>query len=48
MQFGRMQHWMISVSNNDVDITIEKLLYYTTPCFEALTKHQIKIYRQNK
>ena len=26
-----------SASNNDVDIITEKLLYYTTPCFEALT-----------
>ena len=28
---------MVSASNNDVDIITEKLLYYTTPCFEALT-----------
>ena len=26
-----------SASNNDVDIITEKLLYCTTPCFEALT-----------
>lgn len=27
-----------SASNNDVDIITENLLYYTTPCFEALTE----------
>ena len=33
---------MVSASNNDVDIITEKLLFYTTACFEALT-----VYSQN-
>ena len=34
-----------SASNNDVDIITENLLYYTTPCFEALTNLLIETAR---
>ena len=35
---------MVSASNNDVDIITENLLYYTTPCFEALTFYDLRIF----
>lgn len=34
----------VSASKNDVDIITENLLYYTTPCFEALTFYDLRIF----
>ena len=36
-KLNKLVYFHISASNNDVDIITEKLLYYTTPYFEALT-----------